>query len=179
MKKFIFIKLIAICIISCGSGNDAKNEKEMLLKSITDMENNIKSNLHNFNPAIADSLSKEYAHFAKSFPEDSLAPKYLFKAADLTISTRKFKKAISLFDTIPTLYPNFNRNADCKFMIAFIYDEHLKLKDEAATAYDAMIKAYPDHRLASDAKLQKENLKYSNEELIKMFENKNAISKTK
>ena len=58
------------------------------------------------------------------------------------------------------------------FLVAFIYDTYLKQLDQAKTAYEKVIEKYPNHHLTRDAKLSIEHLGMSDEELIKMFEEK-------
>ncbi len=163
-------------LFSCNQS--PKNEKKEDFKSsISLLEDKIKNNLHNFDIKVADSLSEKYAEYASVFPQDTLAPDYMFKAAELSVASRNFRRALQYFDTIPQLYPKYAKNPQCQFMIGFIYDEHLKLKDKAAEAYGQMIDLYPQHELANDAKIQKENLKYTNEQLIEMFQNKQKSEK--
>ena len=171
MKSKLLLFSALYLLAACGPSM-AEKKKQESIKNIKALEEKVRLNFNNFNAVLADSLTSVYTNYAHQFPQDSLSPEYLFKAAKMAMSTRKFKKAIALYDTISQQYPNFEKNPHCKFMIGFIYDEHLKLKDKAADAYTHMIETYPDHRLAKDAQLQKEHLKYTNEELIKMFQNK-------
>jgi outer membrane protein assembly factor BamD (BamD/ComL family) len=135
---------------------------ETKLKDVTTLDN------YNANMAIA-----AYTRFATQFPDDSVTPKFLFKAASLAMSSRQYQRALSFYDNIYTKYPNFNQAPDCIFVEGFIYDSFLKDTAKAHAKYQEVITKFPNNNLAQQAKAAIAALGKSDEELIKEFEEKN------
>ena len=65
----------------------------------------------------------------------------------------------------------------CLFLQGFVYESQLHNIIRAKEAYTEFIRKYPRHQLAKDAQFSIENLGKSDEELIKMFEEKNRAQK--
>jgi TolA-binding protein len=135
---------------------------ETKLKDITTLDN------YNANLAIT-----AYTKFATQFPDDSVTPKFLFKAASLAMSSRQYQRALGFYDNVYTKYPNFNQAPDCIFVEGFIYDSFLKDTAKAHAKYQEVITKFPNNNLAQQAKAAIAALGKSDEELIKEFEEKN------
>ncbi len=174
MKKFTIVCLISF--IWGGCMNTSENEKNKIIQEIQALEKRAFQPNSTFDLTLADSLIKKYSVFASNYTNDSLAAEYTFKQAEIFVAKRSYKSAIQTLEKLKKDFPDFKKNPESAFMIAFIYDEHLKLKDKASVAYQNMANDYPDHPLAENALIQKENLKYSNQELIEMFKNKAPLN---
>lgn len=114
-----------------------------------------------------------YLAFGQAFPHDTMVPEYLFRAASLSRSLGEPNKTLMLYDRVIADFPNWRRIPDAYYLRAFTIDSDLKKKGEAKTAYEEVIKRFPDHKFAADAKQMIENLQYTDEELIERFKRMN------
>lgn len=149
MKSFVLrFSLFAFAVVlmaACGPNRDkelqAIEEQEEMLSSI--------------NVAYDDSNASEmlalYRKFVADFPNDSLAPVYMLRAADLCINIGRPEEAIDLLDSIIDMHPDFSDVAGCCFLKGFAY-ENAGLYDEAREAYSYFVETYPDHYLAEDVR---------------------------
>ena len=109
---------------------------------------------------------------ARRFPQDSLAPVYLFRAAELCHTTGKFNEAIGLWGQIGTSFSPYIRSAEAVFMQGFVAENELKDKDKALEFYQVFLEKYPEHPMAKDAQVLVTNLKrgVTDQQLIEQFE---------
>ncbi len=174
MKKvLIFTLMIGVIVMtSCNSINSKKEQIEKLEKEIAS------SKMTKIDDIKADLLIKKYDEFAKEYPKDTLAPKYLFRKADLFIALNRGNLAINTLDQLIRDYPNFEKIPECFFLKAFIAENtlhHLSLADKY---YKEFLKEFPTHKLAKDAEASIQNLGKTPEQLIAEFEAKqDSLSK--
>lgn len=128
----------------------------------------------NFDVKAAMGTVRAYETFAKQRVDDTKAPEYLFKAAEIQRSLKNYTKAIENYETIQSKYADYEKTPHSMFLLGFIYENDLKDNDKAKAVYDKFLAEYPDHELADDVKFSLENLGISPEEIIKRFEEKNA-----
>lgn len=171
--KNICIILAACCSMiffdSCKSG------KQDLVDKIKSGEEKLFSDSTlQLNDSAARTVLTNYLDFTKKFPEDSIAPEMLFKAADLSNGLQQPQKAIELYGEFISKYPKHPKVAAAVFMQAFLYETVLNDKEKAKTKYEEFIKSYPQHPLVSSAKASFDQINsgMSDEQLIKMFEQK-------
>lgn len=109
---------------------------------------------------------------AERFPQDSLAPLYLFKAAELRHASGKWAEAIDLWGTVDTKFKNYQRSPEALFMQGFVSENDLQDRKQAIRYYEVFLAKYPQHPMADDARTLIENLKkgISDQELIEQFE---------
>jgi outer membrane protein assembly factor BamD (BamD/ComL family) len=184
MKKYI--RFIAFCsiassMISCSGGqkqnsastNSAQDSsRDGLITNVKTIEAKL-STLPTLDSYNANMAVNAYTRFSNKFPDDSVAPKFLFKAANITMSIGQYDKAIKLYAGICTKYPSFKYVPDCIFVQGFIYDTYMKDTAKAHAKYQEVITKYPDNNLAEQAKAAIAALGKSDEELIKEFQEKN------
>lgn len=106
-----------------------------------------------------------YRQFANDFPEDSLAPAFMARAADLCINLGKSDDAVNLLDSVITLYPGYEDLAGCYFLKGYAY-ENAERYDEAKEAYSYFVENFPDHYLAADTKVMINYIGMSPEEMF-------------
>lgn len=92
-----------------------------------------------------------YQQFATDFPEDSLAPVYLQKSADIYINLGDNDQALAILDTIIAQYPGYDDLAGCLFLKGQAYENNEQY-DQAREAYSQFVNDYPDHVLAPDTR---------------------------
>jgi outer membrane protein assembly factor BamD (BamD/ComL family) len=119
-------------------------------------------------------IIQQYVDFAKEYPADTLSASYLFKAAEIAMNLKVGSQSVLYFDKILTNYPTFSKAPESLFLKAFVLENQMEKYDQAGELYKQFIAKYPNHPLAKDAKASLEFLGKSPEELIKLFEQKQA-----
>lgn len=110
--------------------------------------------------------------YALGNPDSETAPVNLYKAAEIARSLRTFPKTLSLYDWISEKYPNFDKAPTTLFLKGFIIENELKNAELAKSIYTEFLEKYPDNDLADDVKFLVENIGKSNEEILKIIEDK-------
>lgn len=167
MKKFLFLPLVSL-ILSAGCGENAEKATDVSSR-IKAMEDSVFESM-SFDQRKAQALLDVYKAYASAYPLDSLAPDYLFRAANLAKTMHEGEQGIKLYDRIIKDYPSWKRLPDVFYLKAFTIDSDLDRKGEAKTAYEEVIARYPDHPFAKDARAMIDNLQYTDEELIQRFQ---------
>jgi TolA-binding protein len=169
MKAYTFL-FASLLLAACGgekptdTGRDAKAVE--MAGRITDMENKL------FNDTVYDQRNAQalldvYKAYVTTFPADTLAPEYLFRAAGLASKAMGDpEQGVKLYDRVIANYPDWERLPDARFLKALTLDTELGRKGEAEQAYKEVIKRHPDHPFASDAARMIEFLRFTDEELI-------------
>ena len=164
---YLAVFFLTAALFSC------KSEKEKLAMKISNNEAKLfNDSTKMLDPKVAYETLADYQQYVKAFPEDSAAPQYLFKAADLAQGMRKSRDAAVLYKEFIAKYPQHPKYAASHFLMAFVYDNDLHQKDSARIFYTQFLEKFPDHQLAPSAKasLDQINLGLTDEELVKMFE---------
>ena len=99
----------------------------------------------------AHDLIALYQHFADNFPEDSLAPVYLQKSADISLNLGDYEQALTILDTLIAQYPGYEDIAGCVFLKGQAYENNEQY-DLARQTYTQFVTDYPDHVLAPDTR---------------------------
>ena len=171
MKKILFL-LLPLMLIACG-GNDGLSEEDAKKvegqKRIRAMEDSLFDN-RAFDQRSAQAMVDVYKAYASAYPQDSLAPEYLFRAAGTMKSMHDPEGSLNMYDRVIKDYPTWNRMVDVLYMKALTLDDDLDRLGEARTAYMQVISNYPDHPFARDARVMIDNLGLSDEELIAKFQ---------
>ena len=91
--------------------------------------------------------------YAQMYPQDSLAPVYLFRAADVSRGIGRYDLAVELWGRVNTDFKKFRRAPDALFLQGFTYDRDLERADKARALYKDFLDKYPGHSLANDVQL--------------------------
>lgn len=168
--KYFFILIIIVgTLFSCGSKTKSDTKNEDLKNQIVEKEKETYSS-DSLNLDLANDLITMYLAYANEFPQDSLAPEYLFKAAEISMNINKAKNSIDYLTEIENNYKNYDKYVATLFLKAFILENYLKDFDNAEKYYSIVVEKYPDHPLAQDAEVAISFLGIDDEELIKMFQ---------
>jgi TolA-binding protein len=168
--KFKLLYLVALLsfLFSCKPESDRTADK------IKETEKQlVNDSTRVLNRDLAEQQLKSYAEFSEKFPEDSRSEEFLYKAAELANSMGKTAVALDYYHNFCEKYPKSKKAPYALFLQAFIYENQLKNLDKAKELYNSFLTSYPDHELAKDARFSLNNLGKSEDELIKMFEEKN------
>jgi len=160
--------LLLALLVSCSTQNDS-------VEAIADLERELYSNAKSvFDPQIAENLVSHYEAFVVEYPQDSLAPFYLFKGAEVAMGMGSSDKAIELYGRVYGEFPDFPKASTSLFLIGFVNETQKKNLAEAQKYYRRFIAEFPKHNLINDAQFSLDNLGKSDEEIIKEFEAKLA-----
>lgn len=179
MKNLTFL-LFILCLLSCNNSLDNKQEQEKITlpnkeeykKSVLELESKLRKE-QTISDSLGTQMAKAYATFAFTFPQDSLSPFFLFKAAEVAMAIHQYQQALVYYETICLKYEDFTYITESLYLQGFIYDNYLNNDEKAKTIYLQTIEKYPSHQLSDDAKASIEHLGKSDEELIREFEKKN------
>lgn len=145
MKRIVLclmgIALLAACTPSRDKQIKAIEEHEQMLSTLDISADDSK----------AVEMTDLYRQFAADYPDDSLAPVYMMRAADLYINMGQTDQAIELLDSIISQYQGFEDLAGCMFLRGYAYESNEQY-EEARAAYEQFVEEYPDHYLAQDTK---------------------------
>lgn len=176
MKTYSYFLLLVIILSFSYCNHEVTKEERQ--SNITNLEAIpfIDTVTFEINEKHSNDLVNAYAEFAEAYPEDEQTPEYLFRAAEISRSTKSPQKAIDLYQKLVEKYEKYEKTPYCQFLIGFTYDNDLKDMFKAKENYTLFIDKYPDHDFVKDAKVLLENLGKSPEELIKSFEEKNQAA---
>jgi outer membrane protein assembly factor BamD (BamD/ComL family) len=177
MMKHILILFLAASLIA-GCKSEKRKQAELIQGNEKILFNDSSKML---NKQLALSQVTLYKEFAEKYPEDSLAPLYLFRAADLAHGMRQDREAMDLYRQFLAKYPSHQKAAASLFLVAFVYDNDFHQTDSAKIKYREFLQKYPEHSLAPSAKAALDQLEMglTDEQLIKMFEaRQDSLQKT-
>lgn len=162
--KSIVAALMLVALFACSS------QRENIDK-IAELESMLYDDSQEaFDPQAAENLIAEYELFVLTYPQDTMAPEYLFKAAELAMAIRSSARAIELYGSVYRDYPNHHKAGTSLFLMGFVNDDQLKNLVEAQKYYHQFITEFPEHNLNDDATFSLQNLGKSDEDIIREFE---------
>ena len=152
--------LFFLLLTACGANRNDEDTllpltQEALIDSIDNLDRSLREDLH-FDAVKANLMTAWCLEYAERFPEDSLAPVYMLKTAQIQINSGEFDQGVSLLDSIIELYPGFEDVAICQYLKGQAYEQNQQY-DKAREAYTLFVTNYPDHYLTPDTK---KNLPY-------------------
>ena len=168
MKGITFLTIaFSILLFSCSPSRDK------MLGKISKMEKEMKTAQKVDTNAVTNLLSA-YQNFASKYPDDSLAPENLYKAAGLAVGFNRGTQAIDLYESIMNNYPKYKKVPECFFMEGYAYENVIGNIAKASEYYNKFLAKYPNHELADDASAAIKYLGKSPEEMVHEFEKMNA-----
>ena len=180
MKKIASLLLVLSLVLgmsSCGDGvnneETPKDGKAVILEQIEKTKVQLEEASKSNKPSYAEHLVTFYTDYANQYPQDSLAPEMLFSAGNVYIGLGKYDRAIAQFNRIDKHYKDYIKRPEAIYLAGFVADYHQSQKGEAKKYYERVIELYPNHIFAADARKAIEALSMSDEDLVKMFQEKN------
>jgi TolA-binding protein len=172
MKYSVILLAVTFLLSACaGTGKKTEKKDNDLGASIKKLEDELyNTDQSKFDKQKANQLIDLYTEYANTYPKDTAAPEYLYKASDLSMNLRQPVETIDMFNRILDNYPGFKKAPTVLFLKAFVYEDQMNDLDRAKQYYELFLKKYPDNEFADDAKVSLKNLGKSPEELIKEFE---------
>lgn len=135
--------MAAVLLVSCGPNREER------INQIDTLEKELREASIFADTVKAEQITTMYVEFADKYPTDSLAPIYLFKAADVQSNMLHTERAIKLFDRIIADYPDFSEMPTCYYLKGASYEMNSMIP-EAKAAYQEYLDKYPDHIFAND-----------------------------
>lgn len=151
-------------LLACASCSD--NSRQDVLDRITKVEDSIDIQNNLVDSEMGMRLIENYVNFSSRFPEDSLAPVFWHRAAQVAANIHRPDLAVVYLDTIINNYAGYQQLAECYFYKGFVLENVAQDMDNAKIAYQTFVDKYPNDPLANDAKVLIENLGLSPEELL-------------
>ncbi|MBR0171104.1 MAG: tetratricopeptide repeat protein [Bacteroidales bacterium] len=111
-----------------------------------------------------------YRQFVSDFPDDSLAPVYLMRVADISITLGETEQAVNVLDSIINIYPGFEDVPFCLFQKGYAYEASEQF-DQARQCYQEFVDEYPDHYMAADTRKMLPYIGLSPEEMFEAIMN--------
>ena len=188
MKTQVYLITIfaGIFLFSCQSAADEQVQKDLLSNTedqrrltviIDSLEKVVYDENFDLDEGSSANLMRAYNEYTTKFVADkNRTPEFLYKSAAISRAVGLPIKAIKLYDKILVDYPNFEKNPEVAFLLAFTYDEDMKQPERAKEAYQEVIERFPGDLWAEQASVRLENIDKSDEELIKSFMEKNAAN---
>ncbi len=183
MKKiFGFIVLsISILIVACNNQPASTTtapvkdnpELKALKEEIEKMEAKVKAGGDSVDRPLANQLLRSYQDYFNKAEKDSATYEYLFKASTLADGIGKYPKAVELLINFHDGTRSLDRRAEAAYLIAFIYDAHMKNPEKAALYYNKVIETYPTSKWAQQAADALKIVNMSDADLIRFLQEKN------
>lgn len=175
-----------VMLFSCGDSNeksvtiasadDLKKKSEIItdpvLYEIRDMEAKAKKDSV-IDRTVGLRLLRAYQTYYNQHPQDSLGKAFLFEAARVADALGKYDKAIELLGNYHDGIEDKNKKAEAAYLVAFIYDAHMKNEKKAIDYYNKVIQLYPETPWAEQAKSALHLVGKSDEELLRFLKEKN------
>lgn len=164
MKKLTLLLMAVLMLAACTS----KREKQQ--NDIKMQEANLSAMDYLTDDTDISEILTDYRSYARHYSNDSLAPVYLMRAADICNSVGKYEEAIGLLDTIIGLYPGYEDMGGCWFLKGLAYENAGEI-DSARAAYTYFVDNYPEHSLAPDTRKMLDLVGMSPEDILEILLN--------
>ena len=178
MRTLLALVITALCLGSCGQGGKKVNKKALNSEISTLQDSLSAADNAKMYKQTAESLSKKLTKYIDHFPDDSLTPDYTYRLGAIHLNyLQKPQEGIDYLDQMLKKFPDHERAPYALFTQALTYEklsrEHGKQQkqqfiDSAKKKYQVFLDQYPDHQLADDAEISKENLGLSAEEQLEI-----------
>ena len=111
MKRNIIATLVVMTALMCLT--TACNNREQMIAEIQAAEESLNNEgiLIVTDTTRANSMVAQYIAFADKYPDDSLAPVYLYRASDITLSIGNSDENLALLERIIS---NYDDSASCR-----------------------------------------------------------------
>ncbi len=172
MTKRFFVPIFLLSIFLSACNNTPLTEQQKLEKEISKFEEKLHKEIEpDQEKAIA--MIDKYLDYSQKYPADSLAPEYLFKAAEIAMNFSQPHNAIKYLTQIENNYRRFQKYPTVIFLKAFIYDTHIGDTEKSKDYYLRYLEKYPNHTFATDAKAAVMFMGLTDEQLIGLFDDMN------
>ncbi len=178
----IIIFSAMLFLVACGGVTDeerqVQQETDGLATKIDSLENVLFGSETNVDKEAAAQLLQNYIRFTDTYPADSRTPDYLYKGAGIARGVGVQSRALKMYQRIIDDYPDYGKQPETYFLIAFTYDNDLKEIERAKEAYRVVINKFPEHEFAEQARERLKTIDLTDEELLELFMQRNRDAET-
>ncbi len=177
-KSLLFIFTGIFLFVACSQKEKESEEKtdepnqEVMYEEIIELEQKLFEKTEP-DAVLAQQMIDKYVNYANKFHEDTNAPEFLFKAAEIAMNFGQPANSVNYLSRIEARYKEYDKYGACLFLKAYIYDYYLKDKEQAEKYYQKFIDEFPEHNLVEDANAALMFLDLDDAELIRKFEQMN------
>jgi len=169
------ISFFCACNTGSGSGSETGTkvlDKSALMENISSAEGDLYDNYTSLtkNGSKAEAVLKAYDEFISAEPDDPSTPNYMFKAAEIERTLKRYKEAINRYEQISEKYTTFEKAPHSLFLMGFTYEEDLKDPQKAKAIYEKFLQKYPKHELSDDVAFSLKHIGESADDIIRRFE---------
>ena len=155
-RTLLFLLIISF-FASCKNGGKQESDKASKINpeliAIQNLEKDLKA-MNNKTDAtpIAKKLEKGLLLYATKNKQDSLAPKFVYKAARLNeIYFDNYAEAFSHYNSVVVDFDESRFTPVAMFKRGLLMETYFKKSDKAIFYLDEFIKKYPDHKMSEMA----------------------------
>ncbi|MDD2634846.1 MAG: hypothetical protein PHW82_05040 [Bacteroidales bacterium] len=175
MNKTTLVPVILLCVIISACNNTTLTEQQQLVNEISEFEKELyNEDTPDREKAIA--MIDKYLDYSDTYPNDSLSPEYLFKAAEIAMNFSQPHNAIRYLTRLEEEYLNYEKYPTALFLKAFIYDTHIGDTEKSKNYYLQYLEKYPNHTFAEDAQAAITFMDLTDDQLIELFEDMNKYN---
>lgn len=186
MKKIVVILSMIALLSACGdSEKDEKKEEinveinaDMQFADLIKMDQELVNSDLSINLKVAEKLFTAAKNFSAKYPEHPKAIDALEMAAKTAESLGEYNDAINILHSMANDFEETELTPRYLYNKARILEERMGKKENAKKAYQELIKRFPNDPLSISAQqyLDYNYMDMSDEELIKMLEEKNKVA---
>lgn len=171
--RISLVVVFVLLFISCN--NKAKKEerqKDLNALEIKKAEffSNVREMNEKYDYGMAMELGDTIQILIDKYEGDTIVPNLYFDLANLYINhLGDVKKGISIFLKVREEFPDHWLVPVSVLSVAYIFEEKLNKPKEAEKYYKLLIREFPDHKLAEDARQALTNMHKSAEEIYESF----------
>jgi tetratricopeptide (TPR) repeat protein len=175
MKHSLFLSIVFLTLFMACAEKQKPNDNSVLLRErILRLEQSLNADTEMVQRDSAQALLIAYQDFYNRNMQDTATAAIVLKAARLAEGLGKYNKAIELLVTYHDMYKTAPLRDMALYRVGFIYDEHLNENKNAEFYYGKVIELYPGSPWARDASAAIGLLNMSDEDIIKMLEQRNT-----
>lgn len=141
--QYLIVVFVLFTLASCQSA------EEKAQAQITELEKKLEEDPTTEN---AQEVLAAYQEYIAQFPEDEeVTPRYMYRAAALEYRMNRFSGATAVLQNAIKNYYHSSNTPKAAIFLGDIYQEKLGNEENAATVYQALIRAFPDAEEAKEA----------------------------
>jgi outer membrane protein assembly factor BamD (BamD/ComL family) len=192
MKKgfLAILVVLAVTLVSCGSekeekeGEQSKEEKvddtvpepltkKELLQKIEEMQATLFNEKEQANTDVGNEMIVLYQEYTTRFPNEPNTAEMMYRCSDVARGINRHNISLQMLQKIIDNHKDFDKYVHCLYFKAFALDNVFNKKEEAKAAYFQVVQEFPQHQYATDSKSRLAIIDLSDEEMIKLFKEKN------
>lgn len=155
MNKFfgVLIFVFTLVLVSC---NKREKELEEIYAASVEMDSVLRVNevLSVKHRVMAEDLIQEYMEFANNYPEDSLAPQFIFKSAMLYHFIPFYDKELETLELLAERYPKSEYAPQALVTAARVSEENVNNIEKSIKYLQQIKEKYPESPYATNIDLQ-------------------------